>query len=65
MASYCVVVMVSGITSGKMGTKIANDGWTVSKTLSCRGMRLADTIFLTLPVALLQTWIGMRCSHPG
>lgn len=31
----------------------------------CRGMRLADTVFLTLPVALLQTWIGMRCSHPG
>lgn len=30
-----------------------------------RGMRLADTVFLTLPVALLQTWIGMRCSHPG
>lgn len=30
-----------------------------------RGMRMADTIFLTLPVALLQTWIGMRCSDPG
>ena len=32
---------------------------------ACSGLRMADTIFLTLPVALLQTWIGMRCSHPG
>lgn len=40
-------------------SKLTRDG------LRCSGMRLADTIFLTLPVALLQTWIGMRCSHPG
>ena len=30
-----------------------------------RGMRLADTVFLSMPVALLQVWLGMRCSHPG
>ena len=28
-------------------------------------MRLADTVFLTVPVALLQTFLGMRCSAPG
>ncbi len=30
-----------------------------------RGMRLADTVFLTMPVALLQVWLGMHCSRPG
>jgi hypothetical protein len=29
----------------------------------CRGMRLADTVFLTLGVCLLQVYIGMRCVH--
>ena len=38
---------------------------TLSMTLSRRGMRLADTVFLTMPVALLQVWLGMRCSRPG
>ena len=33
--------------------------------VACRGMRLADTVFLTMPVALLQVWLGMRCSRPG
>jgi hypothetical protein len=37
----------------------------LSVTLSRRGMRLADTVFLTMPVALLQVWLGMRCSRPG
>ena len=27
-----------------------------------RGMRLADTLFLTLGIACLQVYVGMRCS---
>ncbi len=30
----------------------------------CRGMRLADMLFLTLAVACLQIYVGMRCSSP-
>ena len=29
----------------------------------CRGMRLSDTIFLTLTICLLQVYIGMRCLY--
>jgi hypothetical protein len=28
------------------------------------GMQLVDTVFLTLPVATLQAYIGMACSSP-
>ncbi|CAL8466733.1 g6269 [Coccomyxa elongata] len=31
--------------------------------MDLRGMRLADTVFLTLGVCLLQVYIGMRCVH--
>ena len=31
--------------------------------MGCRGMRLSDTIFLTLTICLLQVYIGMRCLY--
>ena len=31
--------------------------------MACRGMRLSDTIFLTLAICLLQVYIGMRCLY--
>ena len=30
----------------------------------CRGMRLADSCFLTLGVNILQVYVGMRCGRP-
>ena len=32
--------------------------------MDLRGMQLVDTIFLTLPMATLQAYIGMACSSP-
>jgi len=32
--------------------------------MDLRGMQLVDTVFLTLPVATLQAYIGMACSSP-
>lgn len=33
--------------------------------MDLRGMQLVDTIFLTLPMATLQAYIGMTCSSPA
>jgi len=32
--------------------------------MDLRGMQLVDTVFLTLPVATMQAYIGMACSSP-
>lgn len=33
--------------------------------MDLRGMQLVDTVFLTLPMATLQAYIGMACSSPA
>ena len=33
--------------------------------MDLRGMQLVDTVFLTLPMATLQAYIGMSCSNPA
>jgi len=32
--------------------------------MDLRGMQLVDTVFLLLPVATLQAYVGMKCSSP-
>ena len=71
---FKVIVRRFGATCAMFQLGTAFAAWRALRTndvrarkaeMDLRGMQLVDTIFLTLPVATLQAYIGMSCSAPG